>query len=261
MFSILTVGLYLLAAGLWLLGLPSARASLLRIAMGVGGVAWFIHAWLLYQWIDVNVWEAGQNLYVSNVFSLILWCAILLVSVISLKRHKLFNVAVMFFPIAAASILLVTLLPGDYVLATGQQAGQLIHVLIAVATLSVLGVATLLAILIGIQDHMLKRKHLSRFFMHFPPLETMEKILFTFIIAGFIGLTLVITGSFLMGSAAGSGVQTHSPYLAVLAWLAFLILLLGRYLAAWRGKTMIVWTMVGVLILSLSYFGTWLLQG
>lgn len=261
--------LYLIAAGLWLVSIGRTQHhNLRRVAYGLGVIAWLSHAWLLYQWIDLaHVTEAvdvqrTQNLHVNNVFSLIMWTAILFIQLLAIKRSRLLNMAVMLFPLAAGSILLVQFAPGYYLLSTGENAGQLVHILIAVATFSVLSVATLQAILVGIQDRLLRRKQVSGWQRILPPLETMETILYAFVVMGFVGLSIILIGSItmaIMGVTATT--HSHSPYLAVIAWLAFLVILVGRRYAGWHGRTMMLWTIFGVLILSASYFGMWIMTG
>jgi ABC-type uncharacterized transport system permease subunit len=44
--------------------------------------------------------------------------------------------------------------------------------------------------------------------------------------------------------------------LSTLAWLVFGSLLLGRFRYGWRGRTAIIWTLSGFVILILAYFGS-----
>jgi ABC-type uncharacterized transport system permease subunit len=48
----------------------------------------------------------------------------------------------------------------------------------------------------------------------------------------------------------------HKTILSILAWLVFAILLAGRWLAGWRGRTAIRWTLGGFISLMLAYFGS-----
>lgn len=258
---------YLIAASLWLIGLRQPQAIWRRIAYGLGFTTWVCHAWLLYQWIDFPsfpienaVSQRTQNLHASNVFSLVIWTAILLLQLLATKRPRLLNLAVMLFPLAAGSILVVQWLPGYYLLATGDNLAQLIHVIAAIATFSALSVATLQAIMVGIQDSVLRRKKMRSWVRILPPLESMETILVAFVLIGFIGLSIVLLDSVIMAVfKMSSVVETHSPYLAVVSWLTFLAIIIGHRYRGWHGRTMMWWTMFGVLILSASYFGVWLM--
>ena len=48
----------------------------------------------------------------------------------------------------------------------------------------------------------------------------------------------------------------HKTVLSILAWLVFAILLVGRWLVGWRGRTAIRWTVSGFVLLMLAYFGS-----
>jgi ABC-type uncharacterized transport system permease subunit len=43
---------------------------------------------------------------------------------------------------------------------------------------------------------------------------------------------------------------------AILSWLVFGGLLLGRHFRGWRGRTALVWTITGFTLLLLAYLGT-----
>jgi len=267
-FATIVAVIYVLTALLWLF---CTHQRLIRnFAYGLGFIAWFGHAWLLYQWTDLPTldisqsYERVQNLHINNLFSLIIWAAILLTWLLACKHRRLVRISAIFFPLAAISIGLVQWSPGYYLLTAGQNISQLMHILTAVATFSVLTVAVLQAILMGIQDNYLRQKRVTGWLSLLPPLESMEAFLFTLIILGFAGLSIIILGSLLMllndqGHTTVNHAQSFYP--AVLAWLVFLTILLGRMFYGWHGKTMIAWTISAILILMVSSLSMWLITG
>jgi ABC-type uncharacterized transport system permease subunit len=48
----------------------------------------------------------------------------------------------------------------------------------------------------------------------------------------------------------------HKTVFAVLSWLTFGLLLLGRWLYGWRGRTATRWTLTGFVLLILAYVGS-----
>jgi ABC-type uncharacterized transport system permease subunit len=48
----------------------------------------------------------------------------------------------------------------------------------------------------------------------------------------------------------------HKTVLSTLGWFVFGALLVGRFRYGWRGRTAIIWTLGGFVILILAYFGT-----
>ena len=91
-----------------------------------------------------------------------------------------------------------------------------------------------------------------------PPLLTLEAMLFRTITAGFVLLTLaVFSGVFFSEELFGTALQfTHKVVFAILSWLVFGGLLLGRHFRGWRGRTALYWTITGFIFLLLAYLGT-----
>lgn len=252
----LTIILYALAA-VWqsssLLGKKPSKSVLWLL--GFTGVV--LHAYLLYRWIDV---EGGQNLYLLNVLSLITWMSSGIVLVSSLRK-PIQNLLIFIFPLAIASIVLVHQYPGLYLIDTGRHLPQLFHVIFSTLAFSMLGVAAFQALLLLVQDRCLRSKRANVFLRILPPVETLESLLFEMIGLGFILLSIVLTLSIISYPSWNADHLTHSPYLAILAWIVFAILLWGRFRLGWRGRTAIGWTVSGVAILTLSYFGNLLIAG
>jgi len=84
----------------------------------------------------------------------------------------------------------------------------------------------------------------------------MEKLLFDFILAGFIGLTLALLSGFIFLEDLFSQHLVHKTALSIIAWLVFATLLIGRFTIGWRGRTAIRWTLSGFISLMLAYFGS-----
>ncbi len=223
---------------------------------------------MMLSWIDFPVLAEKaftgiriQNLHVTNIFSLVVWTALLFLQAFALKRPQLFHIAMLLFPVAALSVLVVQTLPGYHLVETGNSLGQLLHILMAVVTFSVLIIAGLQAVLVAMQDWSLKRKQPFPWHRSLPPLETMETMLHTLVFLGFIGLTVVLINSvLLMILGAYPRTITHSPHLAGIAWLLFLMILIRRHHAGWQRNTVIFWTILGIVILALSYFGIGLIR-
>jgi ABC-type uncharacterized transport system permease subunit len=69
-------------------------------------------------------------------------------------------------------------------------------------------------------------------------------------------LTLaLVTGSFFVEDLFAQHL-VHKVALAVVAWVVFGILLLGRWRMGWRGRQALRWTLSGYVLLGLAYFGS-----
>ena len=218
----------------------------------LGALAILTHGYLLYLWIDGTT--HGQNLILFNVFSLSVWLGAILLLLFTFLR-SLANLTILLFPLAALSILLAALFPSEHVLVTSQNPNELIHILLALLTFTILSLAALQAMVIAITDHVLRSRYATSM-SGFPPLETMERLLFQIVWLGFILLTFVIITSIAFFSNQFFASVLDKSLLTILAWLTFALLLGGRHCLGWRGHIAIRWTLAGVLLLLLSYFGT-----
>ncbi len=133
-----------------------------------------------------------------------------------------------------------------------------LHVWLCMLTVLVLMVAGLLALLLALQERMLKSKRFSTWVQKLPPLETMESRLFLVNRCGFILLTGVLVTSFYFYHTLlwQSSLLLSKTLLAVTAWLIFLTLLLGRQWRGWRGAQAINSTLCGVVLLILIYLSS-----
>ncbi|MCW9013267.1 MAG: cytochrome c biogenesis protein CcsA [Gammaproteobacteria bacterium] len=179
----------------------------------------------------------------------------LLILLMSLKRQTEL-LATIVLPISALAILLEMLFPGGYFLPPDSATGLQIHVLISIVAYSLLGLAALMSLILAVQNHLLHNHHPGGLLRHLPPLQIMEKLLFDSIVAGFIGLSIALITGFIFLDDLFAQHLVHKTILAIIAWLVFAILLTGRAIMGWRGRTAIRWTLSGFVSLMLAYFGS-----
>ena len=91
-----------------------------------------------------------------------------------------------------------------------------------------------------------------------PPLLTLERYLFRLIGAGFVLLTLALASGILFSEEVfgKAATFTHKNIFSVAGWLAFAVLLFGRWRYGWRGRTALKWILGGTLLLLLGYLGS-----
>lgn len=93
------------------------------------------------------------------------------------------------------------------------------------------------------------------------PLLTLERLTFRFVSAGFALLTATLIagalfGDTLYGQEQGHWRWDHKTLFALLSWLTFAILLIGRRLWGWRGRRAVRVLYIGAGLLLLSYAGS-----
>ena len=116
------------------------------------------------------------------------------------------------------------------------------------------------ALLLLLQDHHLKHKHPSGLIRNFPPLQTMESLLFGFLWAGWLLLSLSLLSGWLFFEDLFAQHLVHKTVLSCIAWVVFAVLLAGRHQLGWRGHKAIRWTLAGFCLLMLAYFGSKLVR-
>jgi len=93
------------------------------------------------------------------------------------------------------------------------------------------------------------------------PLLTQERLMFGFVWAGFVLLTLTLVagalfGEQLYGAAHRSWQWDHKRVFTALSWLVFAALLLGRWKFGWRGRRAMRVLYTGAAFLLLGYVGS-----
>ena len=91
-----------------------------------------------------------------------------------------------------------------------------------------------------------------------PPLLTLERLVFGLIAAAFAVLTVTLAFGIVYSEAfLGRAMRfEHKTVFAVLSWLIFGLLLVGRWRYGWRGRTALRWTVSGFVALMLAYPGS-----
>lgn len=136
-----------------------------------------------------------------------------------------------------------------------------IHYFLAIVTLIVLMAAGLQALLLAWQERSLRKQINAPLLQNLPPLESMEKLLFRSLAIGFLLLTLlIVTGIYFFHNAVTVPLL-QKIILAIIAWVIFAILLIGRYYLGWRGRKAIYGTLVGALLILVIYLGSIILLG
>jgi ABC-type uncharacterized transport system permease subunit len=90
----------------------------------------------------------------------------------------------------------------------------------------------------------------------FPPVQTMEALLFELIWAGEILLTLSLLSGFLFYDDLFAQKLVHKVVFSLVAWAVYAILLWGRYFQGWRGNKAIRWTWAGFSAILLGFIGS-----
>ena len=199
----------------------------------------------------------GMRFGLSMALSMMIWLAIAFYWIESFYA-RMEGLQMLGLPLAAASCLLPWLLPGQHVLANAGSFTFRLHFLVAMLSYSLFTLAALHAILMAVTEKRLHRGRLTPLFAGLPPLLTMETLLFRLIHIAFALLTLTLVSGVLFSEQIfGKALPfNHKTIFAMLSWLIFGALLLGRHRYGWRGRTALRWTLAGFGTLLLAYVGS-----
>lgn len=224
------------------------------------GAALLVHAVLLHSQIFT---PQGLRFGFATALSVTLWLGTLLYWAES-WQFALQGMRLVLFPLAALALGLPALFPGGV-----SQAALLnnpwfkVHIVIALAAYGLFTIAALHALMMLVLARTLHDKSnlhpwLQKMATGLPALMTLEKLLFRMLGAGFALLTLtLLTGVVFSEALFGQAVKVdHKTIFSLLAWLVFAVLLVGRYVAGWRGRLALRYTLAGFALLLLSYIGS-----
>lgn len=131
-----------------------------------------------------------------------------------------------------------------------------LHIALAVLAYATLSVAAAHAVVLWIHERRLRRHQLAGMMRGLPPLASTESLMFQLIVAGFALLTLtLVTGAVFVDNLFAQHL-VHKTVLSIVAWVVFGVLLWGRWRFGWRGRTAVGWTLAGMILLVLAYFGS-----
>jgi len=253
----ITLLLYIVATTLLFIRIRSAASSpllapLKKSALSIAFLALALHG---YQLWDGVVTGFGLNLSLFLVVSLTAWLINLIVIASSLFNHNE-NLGIITLPAAVVSIILVAGNPQVEIIDLTSSPGLKYHILFSIISYSLLSIAAVQALLVAFQDYHLRQHRLKGLIGIFPSLETMELLLFQMISIGFVLLSIsLISGAWFLTNIFEQHL-VHKTVLSITAWFVFATLLWGRWKFGWRGRKAIRWTIAGLVVLMLAYFGS-----
>lgn len=201
--------------------------------------------------------ENGIHFGFSLALSLMLWLAMLFYWIESLYS-RLEGLQTLAMPVAAICALLPAFFPGQHLLENAGSPLFRAHFVVAMLAYSLFTLAALHALLMAVAERRLHSARLTRALAALPPLLTMETLLFRLISIAFVLLTLTVGSGILFSEALfGKAFRfDHKTVFAIISWLLFGSLLIGRHAWGWRGKKAQYWTLAGFIALMLAYVGS-----
>lgn len=176
-------------------------------------------------------------------------------SLIAQSHYVLRALLIPVFAIATICLALASLF-AHHTTIVATSTGMLMHILSSIIAYSLLSLATLQALALQQMERGLKNHSDNRWLNQLPPLQTMESLLFQLITLGWLALTVAIASGSIYIDDLFAQHLAHKTLFAVISWLLFGLLLIGRQKYGWRGATAVKWTLSAFIALALAYFGS-----
>lgn len=208
--------------------------------------------------IRIAIFDGSQiHFGFAIALSVMVWLAIVLLWIESFFA-RLNGLLALGLPAAALTSLLPALFTEPHILANASSPALRLHLLAAMLSYSLFTLAALHALLMAAAERGLHRGKISPWLAGLPPLLTMETLLFRLIHIAFVLLTLTLaSGIFFSEDLFGKALKfDHKTVFAIISWLIFAALLIGRHLRGWRGRVALRWTLAGFVALLLAYVGS-----
>jgi ABC-type uncharacterized transport system permease subunit len=204
----------------------------------------------------ILTWVHNPNGFIDffAALSVVLWLTCFLLFLAQLSR-----------PLESLGLLIIPFIPptllGSYFAPVNSTALNLdnglgIHIFTSLLAYSILTLAALHSLLLGLQIRQLHDHKPNILVRTLPPLQDMESLLFKVIALGWVLLSLSLISGFMYLDDLFAQHVAHKTILSILAWVVFAVLLYGHWRYGWRGKKAIRWTLAGFCLLMLAFFGS-----
>jgi ABC-type uncharacterized transport system permease subunit len=234
---------------------PAGDISEVRFDAVLVPIALVLHGMLVYRSL---VTVDGLDLGVANAISLLVWLTVLIYWLAGLAFQGLASILGLMAPVALIAVAFQALVPSHHYVTYTASPLFTAHFAIAMLAYALFIVATVHALVMLAEEKWLHRGVMPPFLKSLPPLLEMEALLFRILLAAFVLLTLtVVSGLFFSEQLFGKPLTfTHKTVFGILSWLVFGGLLAGHHLRGWRGRTAVMWTLTGFVLLMLAYVGS-----
>ncbi len=250
----ITLGLYFLGTISFLICLVRRSEVLSKIALGLAGLGFLTHTVAL----ALQVWSGDELTWVTfqKAMSFFSWSLVLVFLVAAIRQH-LQVLGSFILPLAFLSLVSTAILPAEAPVLHPMFQAVWVHV-----TLSMLGtvgfaIAFVAGLMYLMQERLLKSKKFNVLSFKLPPLDFLDRLNQQSILLGFPFLTLgILTGAISAQITVGAYLSWNPEQTwALVTWVFYLIVLMGRVTVGWRAKKAAYLTIVGFAGVLLTFLG------
>lgn len=210
-----------------------------------------IHGYISYLNIDT---PEGHNFGLFNIFNMTTWISMMIV-LWNLVKYNSTTLLLFSLPISIISILEVLLFDGISPIRLEGNGLNILHILLGITAMGILLLAAIQSLLVLFVDRQL-RVSPANLSSIFGSLQSIERYLLQLLTGGFILMTLSLVLVTFLPSESTQTQVLHKVILTIISWFVLAVLIFGYYLRGWRGVFAAKWTLIGVFLLMLGYFGS-----
>lgn len=249
-----TVVLYLLGTALFLGYLLRRSEALSKVSLGVTAMGFVSHTIALGARMMLTDHVPLSSSHEAMLF--FSWALVLVFLLVEL-RHHIHVLGSFILPLALISLLSAAALPRE--VPTLEPMLRIVWVHVTLSMLGTVGfaVAFVAGLMYVIQERLLKSKRFNVLYSKLPPLDFLDKLNQQSIVLGFPLLTLgIISGAISAEYARGAFVSWNPEQTwALVTWVFYFIVLLGRMTVGWRAKRAAYLTIIGFAGVVLTLIG------
>ncbi len=250
----LTLWCYGIGTLLSLVYLLRRADALAKVALGVACAGFAVHTVALA--LQGFSGEAVQGVSFQKAMSFFSW-ALILVFLTAAFFQRLYVLGSFMLPLAFLAMLSTAVLPSET--RAIHPVFQTVWFHVALSMLGAVGFAVAFAagLMYLIQDRLLKSKQFNVLYFTLPPLDVLDRLNQRSIVLGFPFLTMgILAGAMSAHLTSGAYLNWNSEQVwALVTWVFYLVVLMGRVTVGWRAKKAACLTVVGFAGVLLTFLG------
>ena len=250
----ITLVLYFIGTVLFLVYLINRSDAVSKVAVAVAGLGFVTHTGgLAMQLFAVNQFQWVTFHKAISFFS---WSLVLVYMVVA-WRQQLYVIGSFIFPLAFLALVSTAIIPAE-----APALNPMFHTVWLHVTLSMLGtvgfaVAFVAGLMYLMQERLLKSKQFNVLSFKLPPLDFLDMLNQRSILLGFPFLTMgILTGALSAQISLGTYLNWNPEQSwALVTWVFYLMVLMGRVTMGWRAQKAAYLTIVGFAGVILTFLG------
>jgi cytochrome c-type biogenesis protein CcsB len=261
--AIAVLAAYVIAAIHSILAFVNKRRSLQRVAEWSTVVGFILHTTaLIADWVIDDHYPLFS---LRETLSFLAWALVALYWVVRYRYHTQ-AIGAVIIPLITVLTFIALLLGSDSTNAPATFSATWlfpIHTTLLIYAYAAFFIVFMASVMYLLQERELKLKTFSAIFHRLPSLTTINELATTAAALGLILLTLGIVTGMIWSSTRSGRIWHNDPkeIFAVLTWLLYLVLIIYRTTANWRGRRAAWLGVVGFALVLCTFFGAPLLGG